>query len=62
MNGIEMAKEIRQIHPTIPMVLISGAEEDFLDDALAEIAAPSPRLIKKTVPVEGICGTRENAR
>jgi CheY-like chemotaxis protein/two-component sensor histidine kinase len=54
MSGIQMAKEIRQIHPTIPMVLISGAGEEFLEEALSEIALPRPRLIKKPFRLKGL--------
>jgi CheY-like chemotaxis protein len=47
MNGVEMTKQIRKLHPNIPIVLISGARDELLEKALAEISSPKPRLIRK---------------
>jgi CheY-like chemotaxis protein len=54
MNGVEMAKQIRKLHPNIPMVLISGARDEFLEKALTEIASPKPQLIRKPFRLKGL--------
>ena len=47
MNGIEMSCEIRKINPTVPIIYISGAPESVRNDAVSQVPAPKPRMIKK---------------
>jgi CheY-like chemotaxis protein len=54
MTGVEMAKQIRNLHPTIPVVLISGGEDEFLENGFAEIASPKPQVIKKPFQLKGL--------
>ncbi|MEW6306193.1 MAG: response regulator [Verrucomicrobiota bacterium] len=47
MNGVELVREIYKTHPDMPILLISGAANESIEAALAELGARAPKLMKK---------------
>ena len=55
MNGVELVRRLRALHPRIPVILMSGASADWLADLASEGLDELP-LLTKPVSVSQLLG------